>query len=404
MAPGEAGAQAYATPGSAGAGKAVSLYNLRLPLAVPLRVPGAAAVSTADMPIVESSSLPTFADLRRQGQTVLTLEEARRQDIRALHIGLLNMMPDAAFQVTEHQFMRLVGGSNQIAQFYLHCFTVPGLPRSDATQAYIDRNYEDIASIYAEGLDALIVTGANVANPRLELEPFYAPLSEVIGWASENVTSVLCSCLSTHALMKHLHGIDRTPLPRKQWGVYSHRVVAPGHPLLRGINTRFDVPHSRYNAITRQHFEQAGLTILIESAEAGVHAAVSDDQLRRVYFQGHPEYDANSLLKEYKREVLRHFHGERDLPPLPEHYIAAAAAAVIERYLDEAHRAHGSGAALPDFPEDELTPLLDNTWADSARAMFDNWLGLIYRTTNLDRRLPFMEGIDPHRPLEGLSD
>jgi homoserine O-succinyltransferase/O-acetyltransferase len=355
------------------------------------------------MPIVEHSSLPTFRDLRREGQTVLTQEEALRQDIRALHIGLLNMMPDAAFQITEQQFMRLVGGSNQIAQFYVHCFTVPGLPRGKATQAYIDRNYEDIASIYADGLDALIVTGANVANPRLELEPFYQPLTDVIGWASENVTSVLCSCLSTHALMKFLHRIDRRPLPRKQWGVYSHRVVAPEHLLLRGINTRFDVPHSRYNAITREQFEEAGLSILIESAEAGVHAAVSDDQFRRVYFQGHPEYDANSLLKEYKREVLRHFNGERDLPPFPEHYVSDAAAAVIVRYLEHAERAHAAGRQLPEFPEADLAPFLENTWSDTARAIFDNWLGLVYQLTNSDRRLPFKDGVNPRRPLEALA-
>lgn len=354
------------------------------------------------MPIVEHSSLPSFHDLRRQGHTVLTASEAQRQDIRALHVGLLNMMPDAAFQVTEQQFMRLVGSSNHIAQFYVHCFTVPGLPRSEGTQAYIDAHYESLSSIYADGLDALIITGANVANPRLDLEPFYRPLAEVIGWASENVTSTLCSCLSTHALMKVLHGIDRVPLPRKQWGVYSHRVVAPTHPLLRDINTRFDVPHSRYNAILRKHFVTSGLQILIESDEAGVHAAVSEDGLRRVYFQGHPEYDANSLLKEYKREVLRHFHGERDLPPFPEHYISDAADAILTRYLDEAHAAHASGQPLPDFPEGEVTPLLDNTWRDTARAIFDNWLGLVYQLTNLDRRLPFMEGIDPLRPLNSL--
>ena len=112
----------------------------------------------------------------------------------------------------------------------------------------------------------------------------------MIGWATENVTSVLCSCLSTHALMKLLHGIDRVRLPRKQWGVYSHRAVAPAHPLLRDINTRFDIPHSRYNEVTREHFQSAGLHILIESAEAGVHAAVSEDGFRRVYFEGHPEY------------------------------------------------------------------------------------------------------------------
>jgi homoserine O-succinyltransferase len=355
------------------------------------------------MPIVEHSSLPTFRDLRREGQTVLTLQDARRQDIRALHVGLLNMMPDAAFQVTEQQFMRLVGGSNQIAQFYVHPFTVEGLPRSEATQRYIAGNYEDIASIYANGLDALIVTGANVANPRLDLEPFYQPLTEVIGWASENVTSVLCSCLSTHALMKFLHHIDRRALPRKQWGVYSHRVVAPQHPLLRGINTRFDVPHSRYNAITREQFEQAGLSILIESAEAGVHAAVSDDQFRRVYFQGHPEYDANSLLKEYKREVLRYFNGERDQPVFPEHYLSDAAAAAIARYLERAHTAHAAHTNLPDFPEAEIVPFLENTWADTARTIFDNWLGLVYQLTNLDRRLPFKDGIDPRRPLERLA-
>ena len=355
------------------------------------------------MPLVEHSSLPTFRDLRQQGQTVLALDDARRQDIRALHVGLLNMMPDAAFQVTEQQFMRLVGGSNQIAQFYVHPFTVAGLPRSAATQAYIDRNYEDIASIYADGLDALIITGANVANPRLDLEPFYQPLTEVIGWASDNVTSVLCSCLSTHALMKFLHRIDRRPLPRKQWGVYSHRVVAPQHPLLHGINTRFDVPHSRYNAITREQFEAAGLTILIESAEAGVHAAVSDDQFRRIYFQGHPEYDTNSLLKEYKREVLRYFHGERDLPPFPEHYLPDAATRLLTGYLEGAHEAHAAHRDLPEFPEAAVVPLLDNTWADTARTIFDNWLGLVYRLTNLDRRLPFMAGVDPRRPLDGLG-
>ncbi|MGE3957082.1 MAG: homoserine O-succinyltransferase [Vicinamibacterales bacterium] len=355
------------------------------------------------MPIVEHSSLPTFRELRRQGHAVLTADDARRQDIRELHVGLLNMMPDAAFQVTEQQFMRLVGSSNHIAQFFVHVFTVPGLPRSEATQAYIDAHYEPLARVMDEGLDALIITGANVANPRLELEPFYAPLTEVIGWASEQVTSTLCSCLSTHALMKYLHGIDRVPLPRKQWGVYTHRVVAPTHPLLRDINTRFDVPHSRYNAILRRHFVSAGLQILIESEEAGVHAAVSEDGFRRVYFQGHPEYDANSLLKEYKREVLRHFHGERDLPPYPEHYLTPEAEAPIRGYLDQAERAHAAGLALPEFPEPLVAPFLDNTWRDTARAIFDNWLGLVYQLTNLDRRHPFMDGIDPRAPLAGLG-
>jgi homoserine O-succinyltransferase len=135
-----------------------------------------------------------------------------KQDIRELHIGLLKMMADAALQVTEQQFVRLVGNSNQIAQIYVHPFSVPGLPRSPETQAYIDEHYTTFERLQNEGLDALIITGANVSNPRLELEPFWAPLTKVMEWAAGKVTSVLCSCLATHSLMKHIYKIDRRPV------------------------------------------------------------------------------------------------------------------------------------------------------------------------------------------------
>lgn len=345
------------------------------------------------MPLVEHSSLPTFHQLRREGQTVLTPEQVAQHELPAVHVGLLNMMPDAAFQVTERQFMRLVGSASRSAAYYVHCVTVEGLPRGESTQAYIARHYEDLPALQNDDVHALIVTGTNVANPRLDLEPFYRPLTDVIGWASENVSSVLCSCLATHALMKFLHGVDRSPLPRKQWGVYRHRVAVPDHPLLRGLDAYVDVPHSRYNTITRQQFEDAGFSILIDSAEAGVHAAVSDDQFRRVYFQGHPEYDVNSLLKEYRREVLHYFHGKRDLPPFPEHYIPEGAAPVIHDYLEAAHRAHGAHKTLPEFPEAEVVPYLVNTWAAGARAIFENWLELVCQLTHGEGRPPSPDGV-----------
>ncbi|MEL6526493.1 MAG: homoserine O-succinyltransferase, partial [Chloroflexota bacterium] len=210
------------------------------------------------MPIVEHRKLPSFDRLREDGQTVLTLEEAITQDIRELHIGLLNMMPDAALEVTERQFMRLLGSANEIVQLFVYPFTVPGLPRSEETQAYIDEHYTTFDHLREVGLDAIIITGANVANPHLDEEPFWDTLTEVMAWAKDNVTSVLCSCLSTHALMKYYYQIDRIPLPQKRWGVFSHRVVHKSHPLLLNINTRFDVPHSRHNAITREHLVAVG--------------------------------------------------------------------------------------------------------------------------------------------------
>ena len=137
------------------------------------------------MPIVAHNDLPTFQRLREEGQSILDPDRALHQDIRELHIGLLNIMPDAALAATERQFFRLVGQSNPIAQFYVHPFTLEGLGRSPDAAAYIERYYEPFVQIREQGLDALIVTGANVTHPDLSQEPFWGPLIEVIEWASE---------------------------------------------------------------------------------------------------------------------------------------------------------------------------------------------------------------------------
>jgi homoserine O-succinyltransferase len=356
------------------------------------------------MPLVAHGSLPTFEKLQQRGQEVLSLDEALRQDIRELHIGFLNMMPDGAFQVTELQFMRMVGSCNQIAQFFVYPFTIPGLPRSREIQDYIDQYYLPFEQLREEGLDALIITGANVANPTLDQEPFWEPLNEIIGWATENVTSILSSCLATHAIVKALHRIERRPLPAKRWGVYNHRITRAYHPLLVDVNTRFDVPHSRNNDVSQAQLEAAGFKILVYSEAGGVHLAVSPDLLRFVFLQGHPEYDRISLLKEYKREVSRFIDGERsDYPPHPENYFSREASAIADRYHGTVLSALQYGHPIPPFPEAEIEEHLDNTWRDTGKAIFNNWLGLVYQLTHVDRKKPFMSGIDPEDPL-GLRD
>ncbi len=60
------------------------------------------------MPLVNHIALPTFDHLRQLGHEVLTLDHALHQDIRELHIGLLNMMPDAALRITEQQFINFI--------------------------------------------------------------------------------------------------------------------------------------------------------------------------------------------------------------------------------------------------------------------------------------------------------
>jgi homoserine O-succinyltransferase len=352
------------------------------------------------MPLVAHTDLPTFQRLREEGEEILDPARASHQDIREIHIGLLNMMPDAALEATERQFFRLVGACNQIVQFHVHPFTVKGLQRSPQAQAHIDKYYESFEKIKLEGLDALIISGANVTHASLLEEEFWQPLTDVFSWAKENVTSILCSCLATHALIQSCYGITRTRLPAKRWGVFSHKLINRTHPLVAEINTRFDVPHSRFNEIFQTDMEQKGIKVLAASKEAGVHLAVSPDGFRIVFFQGHPEYDAISLLKEYKREVMRFYHGEiNDYPPFPENYFDLPVQQIFSDYERHVRLARRRLKKLDEFPEALVLEHIDNTWSDTAKAIFNNWLGKIYQLTHQDRRLPFMDGIDPSNPL-----
>ena len=355
------------------------------------------------MPLVSNTKLPTFLRLKQEGQEILSHDRAKQQDIRALHIGLLNMMPDAALEATERQFFRLVGQSNPIAQYFMHPFSIPELARGKSARQHIDNYYESFEQVRDQGLDALIITGANVTNPELPLEPFWEPLSNIVEWALKNVTSTLCSCLATHACMQYLHGQPRIPRSRKLWGVFEHTIRMPEHPLVRNINTRFHVPHSRWNTITPEQFRAAALKILIEGVDSGVHLATSRDGFRLVFCQGHQEYDTISLLKEYQREINRFCSKEiYQYPVMPTNYFDPFLVAVLNEYRQHIENAVGAGTAIPEFPTDIVTKRLHNVWTDTGKAVVGNWMGLVYQLTHPDRDKPFMPGVNPDDPL-GLA-
>lgn len=349
------------------------------------------------MPIVTHNNHPSLHRVAGEGLEVISTERAKHQDIRELHIGFLNMMPDAAFLATERQFFRLTASATNIVQIYIHPIRCDGVEHNVEITQHINDYYEDFADIKKEGLDALIVTGANPQFNDLTQEPYWQHATEIFEWADNNVCSVFFSCLATHAVLQAQYGLFRTPLDEKLWGVYSHRVVDNRHPLVSNINSRFDMPHSRGNDISAKRLQANGLKILVEGELSGVAIATSVDGFRKIFCQGHPEYDTASILKEYKREIYRFINKERtDYPPIPIGYQGKKITEILLTFKD---RLSVGEVDMSDFPDEMILSYLDNTWRDTAKAIFSNWLGLVYRVTHVERDKPFMDGIDPTAPI-----
>ena len=353
------------------------------------------------MPLIAYFNLPTFKHLKKEGNIVLSKNRATHQHIRELHIGLLNMMPDKALEATERQFFRLIGHSNQIAQFYIHLFTLPSIVRSGNVKKHVEKYYKNFATIQKQGLDAIIITGANITDRDLKKASFYQDLKQVFNWAYNNVTSILCSCIATHAVLDFHYQQKRRLMKNKCWGVFANKVSDFKHPLTSGVNTIFDIPHSRYNEITKQQFESVGVRVLVSSDKAGVHLCVSEDLLRIVFFQGHPEYDTISLLKEYKREIVCFLNKERvDYPSFPINYLNEQNQAILNEFKTYLLSAKLS---IDDFPEKLISKTLENTWRDTANAIMNNWIGCVYQVTHKELKKPFMAGINPNNPFNFLN-
>lgn len=294
---------------------------------------------------------------------------------RPLQVGLLNMMADGALRATERQFTRLLGAEGSGAGVGLTIFSLPELERSAQARAHIAACYVPFAQVQRQGLDALVITGVNLSDPRLELQTFWEPLIRVFTWAEQEVPAVLCSCLASHAVLQFHCGQRRTPLGAKLWGVFEQEVTG-GHPLTTGLPARMAVPHSRHNDVTGDQMRAAGLQVLVQGGGAGAHLAARPD-LRLVVMQGHPEYDAVSLLKEYRREVGRWRQGLRpDHPPLPENYLDEAGCAVL---ADFRRRLQADPGQDLEFSEHLLLPSLRDRWSGPAAQFFANWLAVAAR-------------------------
>jgi homoserine O-succinyltransferase/O-acetyltransferase len=323
------------------------------------------------MALIEHSRLPAFQSMWLERVALASPDHAR--GLPSVSVGLLNLMPDAALRATDRQFVRLLSSAADEIDIWVYPFTVAAEFRGEEARRHVADHYSTFEEIARQGLDALIITGANPAQDDLERETFWEGLVDVLDWATNATGSILCSCLATHAVLQKYRGMKRTRLPKKRWGVYSHRILKE-HSLLEGLDDPVEAPHSHWYDVTREEFESVGLTVVVESEEAGVHMAVDDDDFY-VFFQGHPEYDEISLLKEYRRELGRFWRGERDdYPPIPEHYFSDAAVSRLEDYRPTLEHARRVGVRPPVLMDEEL-PLRDtHVWNAQGKVVYRNWL------------------------------
>ena len=324
------------------------------------------------MALVQHNNSPSIERLRSERVDV-RLPNQVDSSLPSIKIAFLNMMPDTALAATERQFLRLLGANSNV-NCHFYPFGIAGVERSEQTKSHTDEYYIDIDELKRINVDALIITGANVSQPLLQNEAFWPELIQVLNWARMNVRSTVCSCLATHAAMKVLYDVDRKHLGNKCWGVFPHRVLSAQNALVENVDTNIMMCHSRFNDISHQEFTRHGVEVLIDSPQAGVQLACEKD-MKTIYFQGHPEYDDISLLKEYKREIIRYLSQQRnDYPPVPKDYFNQVSLDTIEKYKQLVEKSSIDEKLLAEFPESELNQSLDNPWRKSAQTIFSNWL------------------------------
>lgn len=300
------------------------------------------------MPIKIDSNLPAHKLLENENVFVMTEERAVSQDIRPLKILILNLMPTKI--ETETQLLRLL--SNSPIQVEAELLQTATHEVKNVSKEHMFKFYKTFDEIKDERFDGMVVTGAPVENMEFEQVDYWDELCRIFEWSKTNVYSSFFICWGAQAALYYKYGLRKYRLDRKMFGVFEHVSLDNFHPLMRGLDDKFWVPHSRHTEVRRGDIALIkDLQILSYSEKAGVHL-LSDMECRNFFSTGHSEYDRDTLAKEYFRDV------EKGLDiDLPENY----------------------------FPDNDPAKTPEVKWRGAANIIFSNWLNyFVYQRTPYD--------------------
>ena len=300
------------------------------------------------MPIKIPDALPATAILESENIFVMTEYRALHQDIRPLKVLILNLMPTKI--VTETQILRKL--SNTPVQIQVELLRTASYQSQHTDEDHLASFYTTFDQVRDRNFDGMIITGAPVENLEFSQVDYWPELCEIMAWSRTHVHSTLHICWGAQAGLYFHHGIEKRSLPRKLFGVYEHRVLKPSSPLFRGFDDVFCAPHSRYTEVWEKDIRAAPeLELLATSSEAGVYAVKTEDS-SQFFIMGHPEYDPDTLAREYRRD--------------------------IDKGLDIAVPAHY-------FPEDDPARVPVGRWRRAGQLPYPNGLNYyLYQTTPYD--------------------
>ncbi|WP_436280648.1 homoserine O-acetyltransferase/O-succinyltransferase family protein [Rhizobium leguminosarum] len=288
-------------------------------------------------------------------------------------IGLVNNMPDAALAGTELQFRCLLEAAAWPRKIRLKFYFLDSLPRSPEAKQYLMRSgYSDQSYLRSGRLDGLIVTGTQPSEQDLRLEPYWSDLVSVFDWADSQGCPTILSCLAAHAALLYFDGLSRDCQSPKCFGVFKHKVLSK-HPLTAGLPRIISVPHSRQNSVRESSVKSLGYQVLIRGYQ-GFHCVCKRRGAEFVYLQGHPEYDGTTLLKEYRRDVLRYLAGSIETyPEIPVDYFDTIAVETLRSFSELAQNNRKPEVGR-QFPYLEISAAKTKSWQEPAKTFFRNWL------------------------------
>ncbi|MGH9104486.1 MAG: homoserine O-acetyltransferase/O-succinyltransferase family protein [Acidimicrobiales bacterium] len=294
----------------------------------------------------------------------------------ALRIALVNNMPDGAFEETEHRFRHLVESCPSVAA-RVECFTLPGVPRGPVARRRIEEAYGELADLYDNPPDALVVTGAEPKKAELTEELYWPALQGLLYWGRSIVPSILLSCLTAHAALWTFNGLSRRLLLDKCSGVFAQEVDR-AHPLMAGVGA-VSLPHSRFNEVPTRELVGAGYRVLARSSGCGWTAAVGESGgSELLLLQGHPEYTPHTLLREYRRDVRRYLSGAQgSYPHIPTGYLDAQGVTALEQFRRDVTSRPRDPAYMEELPFNLAAAHVDVAWEEPAMVVMGNWLGSV---------------------------